>query len=212
MIKKQILALVLSLALIIVTVPMGGCSFSPAWLTTIDSVLTAGAPALINILNIISIAKGQPLNTTLAAKITFDAAQIKTLGAAFESASAAAAPIACAQLQAAISVYSADQAQIFAMTPGVDPATQVKIQSLSALISGTVTLILSLIPSCQAAATMRDSLAKTAVPVPLRQFVSSYNSLLVVKTGNAAVDLYTAKHKVHVHSKMVRVLSFGYAQ
>jgi hypothetical protein len=186
-----------------------GCS--TAWVTTLDDILIAAAPALINILNIVAIAKGQPINTALESQITADAARVKTLAADFSAASAAAAPTACAQLQAAINTYSADQAQVMALAQVSDPATQTKIETLSALISGTIVAITAVIPSCQQAASFKATLEKTAVPLPLKTFVKSYNDTLKVKTGNAAVDSFTKSHEVHVHGKFVRVITLGLA-
>jgi hypothetical protein len=56
-----------------------GCS--TAWVTILDSILAAAAPALINILQIVAMANGQPVNSNLTAKINADAAVIKTLRA-----------------------------------------------------------------------------------------------------------------------------------
>src|SRR5713101_587860 len=42
---------------------------STAWVSTLDSILAAAAPALINILQIVAVAKGQPINSNLSAKI-----------------------------------------------------------------------------------------------------------------------------------------------
>jgi len=186
-----------------------GCS--TAWLTTLDNILIAAAPALINILNIVAIAKGQPINVALETKITADAATVKTLAADFSAASAAAAPTACAQLQAAINTYSADQSQVMALAQVSDQATEIKIETLSALISGTVVAITAVIPSCQQAAAFKATLEKTAVPLPLKTFVHSYNETLKVKTGNANVDNYTKSNQIHVHGKFVRVISLGLA-
>ncbi len=52
---------------------------STAWVSTLDSILAAAAPALINILQIVAVANGQPMNAGLAAKINSDAGDIKTL-------------------------------------------------------------------------------------------------------------------------------------
>src|SRR5260370_41900379 len=45
---------------------------STAWVSTLDSILAASAPALINILQIVAVAKGQPINRHLSAKIIAD--------------------------------------------------------------------------------------------------------------------------------------------
>lgn len=202
--SKILLAITLSITLVV-----SGCS--AAWVTTLDNILVAAAPALINILNIIAIAKGQPTNPALAAKINADAATVKTLAADFATASATAAPTACAQLQAAIGVYSQDESQVLALAQVSDPATQTKINVLSGLVSGTVVAVLAVIPNCKQAAELRTSLSAKSVPLPLKSFVSSYNTNLVVKTGLPAVDAYTSSHKIHVHSKFVRVITFGIA-
>jgi hypothetical protein len=47
---------------------------------------------LIDILQIAAVANGQPINTSLEAKINADATVIKTLAADFAEASSAAAP------------------------------------------------------------------------------------------------------------------------
>ena len=202
---KIVLAMLLCL-----TVTVSGCSV--AWVSTLDNILVAAAPALINILQIIAIAKGAPVNGTLSAKITADAAAIKTLATSFAGASALAAPGACSQLQAAITTYSSDEAQVLALAQVSDPATQQKVIVLSSLVAGTISGILAVIPNCSQAAAARATLARSnAVPLPLKGFIASYNAKLVEKTGNAAVDTYTAKHKVHVHSGVVRALSLGMA-
>src|SRR5271156_5650024 len=76
---KKILVVVLSLA-------MFCTACSTAWVSTLDSILAAAAPALINILQIVAVANGQPVNSALAAKINADATAIKTLAADFASA------------------------------------------------------------------------------------------------------------------------------
>lgn len=202
--------LALLLMLSCVTLPIAGCSTT--WVTTVEDILVAAAPALINILNIIAIAKGVPVNLALENKITTDAATVKTLAADFAAASSAAAPTVCAQLQAGISTYAADETQVMSLASVSDPATQTKIETLSALVAGTVTGILAVIPACSAVtpASMK-ALQATSVPVPLKTFVSSYNATLTVPTGNPAVDAFTRSHKVHVHGKFVRMISLGHA-
>src|SRR5260370_15937505 len=70
---------------------------SAAWVSTVDSILAAAAPALVSILQIVAVANGQPMNSGLAAKITSDAAASKTLASDFSSASKLAAPGLCSQ-------------------------------------------------------------------------------------------------------------------
>jgi hypothetical protein len=99
---KKIFVVVLSLA-------MSCTACSTAWVSTLDSILAAAAPALINILQIVAVANGQSVNSGLTAKINTDAAVIKTLAGDFAMASSLAAPGVCSQLQVAVNTYQADQ-------------------------------------------------------------------------------------------------------
>lgn len=183
---------------------------STAWVSTLDSILAAAAPALINILEIVSVAKGQPVNGTLAAKITADAAAVKTLAADFAKVSAESAPGVCQQLQAAVSAYQADQQLVLQVAQVSDSNTQTKITLLANLVAGTVNAITAVIPPCQNAAATRS--IKFASLYSVSTFTAHYNSILVAKTGNAAVDAATPKLKLHRQSKFARSVTFGRLQ
>src|SRR5271154_6615891 len=99
---RKVLILLLSLA-------MFGTACSTAWVSTLDSILAAAAPALINILQIVAVANGQPVNSNLVAKINADATVIKTVAGDLARASSLATPGVCSQLQSAVSAYQADQ-------------------------------------------------------------------------------------------------------
>ena len=183
---------------------------STAWVSTLDSILAAAAPALINILEIVSVAKGQPVNGTLAAKITADAAAVKTLAADFAKVSAESAPGVCQQLQAAVSAYQAAQQLVLQVAQVSDSNTQTKITLLANLVAGTVNAITAVIPPCQNAAATRS--IKFASLYSVSTFTAHYNSILVAKTGNAAVDAATPKLKLHRQSKFARSVTFGRLQ
>ncbi len=200
---RKVLVVGLSLA-------MFSTACSTAWVATLDSILAAAAPALINILQIVSVANGQPVNGDLAAKINADAAVIKALAANFAKASSGSAPGVCQQLQAAVSAYQADQQLVLQAAQVSDPNTQTKITLLADLVAGTVSAITAVIPSCQNAAAIRST--KIAPPYSVSTFADHYNSILVAKTGNAAVDAMTPKLKLHQHSKLVRSVTFGRLQ
>jgi hypothetical protein len=173
-----------------------GCSTT--WVSTLDSILAAAAPALINILQIVAVANGQPMNSNLAAKISADAAVIKALAADFAKASSGSAPGVCQQLQAAVSAYQADQQLVLQVAQVSDSNTQTKITLLANLVAGTVEAITAVIPSCQNAASFRGF--KATPPYSVATFTAHYNSILVAPTGNAAVDAVTPKLKLHRHS------------
>src|ERR1700680_3141932 len=114
---RKVIVVVLSLAMVCT-------ACSTAWVSTLDSILAAAAPALVNILQIVAVANGQPVNANLAAKISADATIIKTLAGDFAKASSGSAPGICQQLQAAVNVYQADQQLVLQIAQVGDPNTQ----------------------------------------------------------------------------------------
>lgn len=200
---KKSLVLLLSLAMF-----STGCS--TAWVSTLDSILAAAAPALINILQIVSVANGQPVNSNLIAKINADAAVIETMAADFAKASSGSASDACQQLQAAVGAYQADQQLVLQFAQVSDPNTQTKIELLTDLVAGTVNAITAVIPSCQNVASLQGF--KAAPPYNVSAFADQYNRILVIPTGNVAVDAITPQMRLRRHSKLVRGVTFGRLQ
>src|SRR5271157_1993688 len=174
---RKVLVVALSLA-------MFSTACSTAWVATLDSILAAAAPALINILQIVSVANGQPVNGNLAAKINADATVIKTLAADFAKASSGSAPGVCQELQAAVNAYQDDQQLVLQVAQVSDPNTQTKITLLADLVAGTVNAITAVIPSCQNADVRQGF--KVAPPYSVSTFAERYNNILVAPTGNAA--------------------------
>src|ERR1700716_400845 len=197
---RKTLVIVLSLAMVCT-------ACSTAWVSTLDSILAAAAPALVNILQIVAVANAQPVNANLAAKIDADATSIKTLAGDFAKASSGSAPGVCQQLQAAVNVYQADQQLVLQIAQVGDSNTQTKITLLADLVAGTVDAILAVIPSCQNVAVTRNM--KTAPSYSVSTLADHYNSILLAPTGNAAVDAATPSLKLHRHSKLVRAVTFG---
>ncbi len=200
---KKVFIVVLSLLMFCV-------ACSTAWVSTLDSILAAAAPALINILQIVAVANGQPLNSGLAAKINTDASDIKTLAGDFAKVSSSSAPGVCQQLQAAVSTYQADQQLVLQVVQVSDPNIQMKITLLANLVAGTVNAITAVIPPCQNAAATRS--VSSAPPYSVSTFAERYNNILVSPTGNVAVDTATKKLRIHPHSKFVRAVTFGRLQ
>jgi hypothetical protein len=197
---RKILVLLLSLT-------MFCTACSTAWVATLDSILAAAAPALINILQIVAVANGQPLNSTLAGKINSDAAAIKTLAADFASAAPSAGEGVCQELQAAIATYQADQQLVLQVAQVSDSSTQTKITLLTGLVAGTISAITAVIPSCQGASALRDP--KIAPSYDVSNFADRYNRILLSPTGNAAVDAVTPKLKLRQHSAFTKFVTFG---
>ncbi len=183
---------------------------STAWVATLDSILAAAAPALINILQIVAVANGRPMNSSLAAKISGDATAIKTLAGDFAKASSQSAPGVCQQLQAAIGAYQADEQLVLQVAQVSDANTQTKITLLSNLVAGTVEAITAVIPACNNASSSGSF--RAAPPYSVSSFAAHYNEILLTPTGNAAVDAATAKLKLRRHSELARSVTFGLLQ
>ncbi len=196
---KRILVVTLSLAMLCT-------ACSTTWVSTLDSILAAAAPALINILQIVAVANGQPVNSNLTAKINADATVIKTLAGDLATASSLAAPGVCLQLQAAVSTYQADQTLVLQAAQVSDRNAQTKITLLTNLVGGTVVAIESVIPSCQSAAAAKSF--RSAPPYSLTAFVNRYDVILVMPTGNPAVDAITPKLKLRQRSVFARAVTF----
>jgi hypothetical protein len=194
---------------VVLTLAMFCTACSTAWVSTLDSILAAAAPALINILQIVAVANGRPVDGNLAAKINADATVVKTLAGDFAKASSGSASGVCQQLQAAVSAYQADQALVLQVAQVSDSKTQTKITLLASLVAGTVQAITAVIPSCQANV---QASFKALPPYSVSTFADHYNSILVAPTGNAAVDAATPKLKLHRHSKVARAVTFGRLQ
>lgn len=197
---RKVLVVVLSLAVFCT-------ACSTAWVSTLDSILAAAAPALINILQIVAIANGQPTNSKLAAKINADATVIEKLAADFAKASSGSAPGVCQELKAAVNAIEADQQLVFQVAQVSDANIQAKITLLADLVSGTIGAITAMIPSCGNAASFQSM--EATPPYSISTFVAHYNGILVAKTGNTAVDAKTHELKLHRHSKLVRLFTFG---
>jgi hypothetical protein len=180
---------------------------STAWVSTLDSILAAAAPALINILQIVAVANGQPVNSGLEARINGDASVIETLAADFTKASAVTAPGICEELQAAISAYQADQQLVLQVAQVSDAATQTKITQLADLVAGTVGAVTAAIPRCQGSASSQE--VKATRFYSISDFEANYNRILLAPTGNAAVDAATRKLKLRQHTKIVLWLTLG---
>ena len=182
-------------------------SCSAAWVSTLDTILAAAAPALINILQVIAVAESKPFHADLASKIKLDAATIKQLAGDFASASAASAVGVCQQLNAAVGVYTQDQQAVLALAQVSDSATQQKIAVLTGLVTSTIGSITAVLPQCQ-----NPAGKMAAPPLNVGKFVTGYNAALTAKTGNASVDALTPKLKIHEHGAFARYATAGILQ
>lgn len=199
--KRIITSVMLSIMLLFSTFS-AGCSVSQ-----FEQALNEVGPAVATILQIVALIKGSPADLSLAAKIDADTANLEKLYSDFQSAEAANKGNVAAQINASFAVLQADLGTVFAVAQVSDKDTQFKISALLGLITSAVHI---------AEAAVIHPAAMAAGPKALRldadSLRDSFNTILVAKTGNAQVDSFTAKHKLHKYGKFVRAVSFGLAK
>jgi hypothetical protein len=162
---------------------LGGCSTSQ-----FDAVLNVIGPAIADIIQIVAIVKGAPANTSIVTKIDADVAAVEKLDADFVAAGSAAQPGIQAAIQAGFQTLNADLGSVFTVAQVSDPATQAKISALVSLVETGVNLAEATI-NAAAPAQAKASLTAKALK-------HSFNAMLVSPVPNAAVNAFTAKHKI----------------
>jgi hypothetical protein len=192
---KKLLALTLCCTLFFT-----GCS--AAWLSTFDGYLKIAGPILIQILDIVALAKGQPVNATLQAKILADEKSVQALADSVSQATSTDITSTCAAFNVAVATFAGDLTQIEQLA-NIGPNTSGEITAAVGIAEAAIQEIEAPIAACSTA-------PKATAMITLRSAVLKVKSPNdVVRRFNAVVD---SKHRVHLHSLPVRVLSFGHYQ
>jgi hypothetical protein len=178
---------------------------SSAWLNDVSKYINLAAPAVLNIIEIIAIAKGTAPDAALIAKINADSAALSKLAEDFASASATSQPAIQPQLDAAFNTFQQDAATVFQLAQVSNPQKQVLISSLVQLVQNTIHQIGAMIPQGRAGK------LSASPPISASDFVTKYNATLEAKTGDKKFDSEVSKKKLHLHSKFVRAVSLGLA-
>lgn len=197
--KNKLLAVVMILAF---GLNSTGCS--TAWLSTFDGYLQVAGPILIQILDIISLAKGTPVPAQLEAKITADQASVNALAASVQSAASSDVQGTCAQFNLAVQTFAGDLSAIEQLANVSNASSQAEISAAISIAQQAIAEIEAPIAACQATPGQAQAIAQLQVAAT---GITSPND--VVKRFNAAVD---AKHHVHLHNKFERIVSFGKLQ
>lgn len=189
------------------TLTLQACSTT--WIAKFDTIIAAAAPALVNVLNIVAIAEGKPVDAVLEAKISTDTANLKIIAAQLAAASAATAPTFCAQTKAAVQVIN-DDAQVILQIVQVSSAAGTTNALLVFEAADAIVLtITSLIPSCATPVAARELARAKLNTLDANALISNYNHALTQPTGFPAIDAYNRSHQIHAHSKAVRVITFN---
>jgi hypothetical protein len=196
-IKQKFLSLGLVMCM---SVGLVGCSVSQ-----FDTYLNAIVPAVVDILDIVAAFQGKVLPTNqdaLPAKISADVAAVENIEATYQSAAASAKPGLLGEVNAAFTTLNSDLSSVEQLAQISDPKTQAQVQVLIGLVESGVQLAEGLV-----------SVSPNAPKLTPGELVDSFNKTLDAKTGNAKVDAIRGKlHRVHAHSKLVRLVTFGRAK
>ncbi|MGH9727504.1 MAG: hypothetical protein ACRD4V_02795 [Candidatus Acidiferrales bacterium] len=202
-IAKHVLTVFLISGLVLLpTVGLTGCNASQ-----FETVLNEVGPAIGTILQIIAIVKGGAANLSLSSKVGADVAGIEKLYADFEAANSASKGAIKAEINAGFTTLNADLGTVFAIAQVSDKNTQAKITALIGLVQSAIAIAEAAMPSSSPSAAVVTPLSLDA-----NSLVSSFNKILVAKTGNPAVDRATPHMKLHIHGGFVRMASMGFAQ
>jgi hypothetical protein len=175
--------------------------------TQIITDITKFSPVLVDILQIITAADGT--NTTgLQAKVAQDTTDAQTLVQAYLNAGSVGT---WNDMNAALSVLSADASTVFQMANVVNPSSQAKVNLIVASAQTAFAIIESLLPSAPASAqpAVRHFSAHAPVsPLTLGDWTTGWNKLMTSKSGDPKLDAITPKMQIHVHGWFVRHATF----
>lgn len=201
------LANILAMSTMVFIVPMTACNVG-----TLIQDITKFLPVATDILSIVTQFTGTSY-TSLGQKIQTDAALVQKLYTDYESNVGNGG--AWNDLNAAFTTFSADVQQAFALAQVANPVVQGKIVAMVAAAQTLFAIIESLLPSPPASAgPAAVKSAHFAAHAPsqagwtLGDCVTSWNKLMVTKTGNTALDASTAKMQIHIHSWLLRQVTF----
>jgi hypothetical protein len=178
-----------------------GCS--AAWLNQFESYAKIAGPILIQILEIVSVAKGVPVNPALVAKINADQKAVTTLANSINTAASADLPNTCAAFNQSVQTFAADLVAIEQLA-NIGPNTAGEIGAAVGIAQAAIQEIEAPVAAC----------ANAPSPAAAKQILKA--AALTVKSPNDTVKRFNAvvdkRHHVHLHSYPVRVATFGYLQ
>ncbi len=216
-------ALVAKVAVAIVlcgTLTWTACS-AEAWIGEAEQIAAVLIPAVGNLVAVAAAVQGNKVSAAdlqaiqnAGAQVAADLQLLQSLMTAYQKVDAAARAGLLNQAQTAI---GAAQANLNGLLPALhikDAATQAKISAVIGLVTSEVNSLAAIVPlvNSNASPGMMPMAARQAKKSPLltaREFVSSYNSTMTAKSGDAALDHATAGMQIHMHSKVARWASGG---
>jgi hypothetical protein len=211
---KTMLALTLC-----VTLMCTACS--TAWISEAEPIVAALVPAAANIVALVAMLQGESVSANdletiqnAGSQAGADLQVLQSLIAAYQKADAAAQPGILNQVQAAI---QGAQSTMNGLLPALhikDAATQAKITAVVGIMLSEIQSLAAIVPLVDPSASpgtraMALMQVKKQPPLTASEFVSSYNTTMTAKTGNAELDHATAGMRIHLHGQFARWASAG---
>ena len=194
---------------------------STAWIGEAEQIVAALIPGIANLVTLVATLSGNNVSAAdlqtvqnAGAQAGADLQQMQSLITQYQKADAAAQPGLLNQIQAAMSSV---QSSLNGLLPALhikDPATQAKITAVIGILLSEVESVAAIVPLVSANASpgmmaVAAKQVKKQAPLTASEFVTSYNSTITAKTGNAELDHATAGMKIHLHGKAARWASAG---
>ncbi len=204
---------------------------STDWIGEAEEIVAALIPAAANIVALVAALQGKSVSATDLQTIQSAGTQagadlqlIQSLIAAYQKADATVKPGILNQIESAIGAVQGSLSGMLQELHIKDAATQTKITAVVGLVLAEVQSLAAIVPSVGNAPVVgakevkiptlssknrRTRVGHPRAPLSASEFVTSYNSTLIAKTGNAELDRATGGFQIHLHGKVERVASGG---
>ena len=204
------LSLVLGLVVLMVA-----CSAD--WVGEAEAIVSVMIPATSNTVALVVALQGKDVSAgdlkmiqSAGAQVGTDLQLIEALIAAYEKADDTARPGILEKIQSGIASVQMNLQGLLQGLHIKDAATQTKVTAVIGILLSEVQALEALVPLVKnQGAEIRGRGPETSIHLSASEFVSSYNSSLTARTGNAAVDRVSAGLKIHLHSSAARVVLGG---
>jgi hypothetical protein len=217
--KRNIVVKTLLAVVLCGTITFSACS--TVWISQAEQIVAALLPAVGNILALVTALQAgnvsaQDLQAIQSAgtQAEADLQLVQSLVEEYQKADAQAQPGMLNQIQTAIVTAQTNLSAILPALHVKDAATQAKITAVIGVVLSEVQSLAAVVPlvNPQASATaveVAKQQARKKAPLTANEFVSSYNSTMVAKTGNAEVDKAASGLRIHAHGTLERWATAG---
>ena len=217
--KLNGLARVLLAVVLCATITLSGCS--TAWISEAEQIVAALLPAVGNILALVTALQAGNVSAqdlqaiqTAGTQAEADLQLVQSLVTEYQKADAQAQPGILNQIQAAIATAQMNLSAILPALHVKDATTQAKITAVIGVVLSEMQSLAAIVPlvnpqASAGAVAMAKQQAETKAPLTANEFVGSYNSTMVAKTGNAEVDRATSGLRIHAHGRLERWATAG---